>query len=327
MAAQKVFHMTRHRYLVGLAFLWWMSPPSLLAQDVQPRALSPAPVGANLVSLTYSFSTGAVLTDKTIPVQDLDGDIHTFGAGYGRAFGFFGQSAKADVFLPFATGNWSGRLQEAQLDTTATRTGFGDPVARFMVFFAGAPALTGPEFAKHRAKTVAGASLRLRVPVGNYDPTKIINTGANRWMFSPRVGVSRSFGRFLTELYAAGWFFTDNPEFLGENVQSQDPMGTLQLHFIWVFGPGFWAAASTRQSFGGQVYVNDLSSGDSQTNNRIGVSITIPVSRRQGIKLAATFGLSTAAGNDYNTFAGAWQTAWGGFSSAPGTGPLPAGRR
>ena len=312
--------MTRRDGWLSLLCLLAALASPLQAQDVQPRALSPAPVGSNLVSLVYSFSTGAVLTDKTIPVQDIDGDVHTFSAGYGRAFGFFGLAAKADAFLPYTTGRWSGRIEEAQIDSTVTRSGFGDPVARFMFFFVGAPALTGPEFVRYRARTVAGASLRLRVPLGQYDPTKIINMGSNRWMFSPRVGVSQAFGRFVSEAYAAGWFFTNNDDFLFGSVQSQNPMATLQLHFLWVFGPGFWVAASTRQSFGGQVFVNGEVSGETQTNNRIGVALTIPVSRRQGVKVAVTFGLSTAAGNDYNTFAGAWQAAWGGFPSEPGGG-------
>lgn len=296
-------------------------PPYVCAQDVQPRALSPAPVGSNLVSFVYGFSTGAVLTDKSIPVEDVDGSIHTFGAGYGRTFGFFGLAAKADAFVPFTTGRWSGVIREVQLDSTVTRTGFGDPVARFLFFFVGAPALSGPEFVKHRARTLAGASLRLRVPLGQYDPTKILNIGANRWMFSPRIGVSQSVGRWVLEAYGSGWFFTDNAKFLGANVQSQDPMATLQLHFLYVFGSGVWVAVGTRQSFGGQLFVNGEESGEAQTNNRVGVSLTIPISRRQGVKVALTFGLSTAAGNDYSTFNGAWQAAWGGFPSEPDRGP------
>lgn len=313
--------MTRRRGRASLVFLFAALSPPLPAQDVQPHTLSAAPVGSNLVSLGYSFSTGAVLTDKAIPVQNLDGDIHTFAGAYGHAFGLFGLAAKADVIVPFITGRWSGTLADVQIDSTVARTGLGDPVARFMFFFAGAPALAGPEFVKHHSRTVAGASLRLRVPLGQYDPAKFINIGTNRWMLSPRVGVSQRFGRLATEAYAAGWFFTDNPDFLHTNVQSQDPLATIQLHLIWVFRPGFWAAVSTRQSFGGQLYVNGAASGEAQTNNRVGVAVTLPISRRQGLKLALTFGLSTAAGNDYNTFNGAWLGSWGGFPPDPGTGP------
>lgn len=317
--------MSRRLGRASLVCLFAALAPPLQAQDVQPHSLTPAPIASNLVSLVYSFSTGAVLTDKTIPVQNIDGDIHTFAGAYGHAFGLFGLAAKADVIVPFITGRWSGTLQEVQLDSTVSRTGFGDPITRFMFFFVGAPALTGPEFVKQRARTVAGASLRVRVPLGQYDPTKIINLGTNRWMLSPRVGVSQAFGHVVTELYAAGWFFTDNPEFLGTNLQSQDPLATFQLHFIWVFRPGFWAAASTRQSFGGQVYLNGTASGGTQTNNRIGVAVTFPISRRQGLKFAFTFGLSTAAGNDYNTFASAWLGSWGGFPPEPGAGPSGGG--
>ncbi len=298
-----------------LVFLSVAVAAPLPAQDVQPRWLSPAPVGSHLVGGVYSFSTGAVLMDRTIPVEDIDGDVHAFAGAYGYAFGFFGLAAKADVIVPFAAGRWSGTRTET--DSTVARTGLGDPVTRFMFMFVGAPALGGAELAKHHARTVAGFDFRVRVPLGQYDPTKLINIGTNRWTFSPRVGVSQSFGRLLTELYASGWFFTDNTEALGSSIQSQDPLTALQLHFVWVFGPGLWAAASTRQSFGGQLYVNGSPSGEAQTNNRIGVSVSLPISRRQGLKFAVTLGLSTAAGNDYNTFSGAWQGGWGGSPSGP----------
>ena len=161
--------MSRRLGRASLVGLFAALAPPLQAQDVQPHSLTPAPIASNLVSLVYSFSTGAVLTDKTIPVQNIDGNVHTFGAAFGRTFSFFGLAAKADAFVPFTTGRWSGMIEEVQLDSTVARTGFGDPVARFMFFFVGAPALSGPEFVKHRARTVAGASLRLVVPRRRHD--------------------------------------------------------------------------------------------------------------------------------------------------------------
>jgi hypothetical protein len=300
---------------LALVCLSLSSTPPLPAQDVQPRWLSPAPVGSHLVGGAYSFSTGAVLMDKTIPVEDIDGDVHAVLGAYGYAFGFFGMSAKADLALPFAAGRWSGT--RAEIDSTVSRTGLGDPVARFMFMFVGAPALREPEFAKHHSRTVAGFDFRVRVPLGQYDSSKLINIGTNRFTFSPRAGVSQSFGRLITEVYASGWFFTDNTEALGTNVQSQDALMALQLHFIWDFGQGLWAAASTRQSFGGQLYINGHESGQAQSNNRIGVSVSVPIARRQALRFAITLGVTTTAGNDYNTFSGAWQGAWGGGLSGP----------
>ena len=43
--------------------------PSAIAQDVEPRGLSPAPVGTNITGLTLAHSWGAVLLDKTLQVD------------------------------------------------------------------------------------------------------------------------------------------------------------------------------------------------------------------------------------------------------------------
>ena len=150
----------------------------LPAQDVQPRWLSSVPIGSHLVGGAYSFSTGAVLLDKSIPVEDIDGDVHSVLGVYGYAFSLLGMSAKADLALPFAAGRWSGT--RTQIDSTVSRIGLGDPVARFMLLFVGAPAHTGSELAKHHSRTVAGFDFRVRVPLGQYDPSKLINLGTNR---------------------------------------------------------------------------------------------------------------------------------------------------
>lgn len=56
----------------------------LAAQDVQPRVYTPAPVGVNAMTLNYAFSTGGLLFDKTVPVENVDGDVHSFTPAYSR---------------------------------------------------------------------------------------------------------------------------------------------------------------------------------------------------------------------------------------------------
>jgi hypothetical protein len=217
--------------------------------------------------------------------------------------------SRADVIVPFATGDWTGEVDRAA--TARSATGFGDPVVRAALFFTGAPALSGAELAQSDTKTVAGVALRVRIPLGQYDPSRLINLGANRWMVSPRLGVAYRAGRFILELYGSKWFFTDNTDFVNGNTQSQDPILAVQAHVTYRFPSGIWLAASTRQSFGGATSVNGAAETTPESNNRVGVTLAIPVGRH-ALKVAFTTGLSTAVGNDYNTFYALWQYAWGG---------------
>ena len=50
--------------------------------------------------------------------------------------------------------------------------------------------MSAREFSSWRQKTLIGASLTLVTPTGQYDPTRLINWGSNRWGFKPELGLS-----------------------------------------------------------------------------------------------------------------------------------------
>jgi hypothetical protein len=288
-----------------LAGLCLIAPVGLNAQDVQPRAYTPAPVGVNVITLGYAFSSGEVLVDNTIPIDDATGEMHSFNAAYSRSIGVFGRAGRADVALPFVTGDWEGDFGRTRESTS--RTGFGDPVVRISVSLVGAPALTREQFAGFRPKTIVGATLRLNLPLGQYDAAQVVNLGANRWAFSPQLGVSHVAGDFVLEAYAGAWFFTDNHEFLGASTLSQEPLFTFQAHVAYRFRPGFWIAASSRQSLGGATTVDGGDKLDPETNNRVGMTVTYPAGSRHAFRVAFTTGITARVGNDYTTFAVGWQ--------------------
>lgn len=290
--------------LAGLCLLF---PLALLGQDVQPRVYVPAPVAVNAVTFGYAFSTGAVLFDKTIPIEDAEADIHSITTAYSRSIGVFGMAGRADVAVPFVVGHWEGEVDRTFQATS--RAGFGDPVLRFTVFFVGAPALRKEEFAGFRPKTVVGATLRLSVPMGQYDPARLVNLSSHRWTFSPQLGVSHLAGPFFLEANAAIRLFTDNGAFLGTGVQSQDPLYTFQAHVVYHFPRGWWLAASSRQSLGGAVRVDDGDKLRIEANNRVGLTLGIRVTSRYSLRLAATTGVTATVGNDYSTVLVAWQMA------------------
>ncbi len=97
---------------------------------------------------------------------------------------------------------------------------------------------------KWQQKTLLGVSLKVVAPTGQYDPTKLINLGANRWAFKPELGLSRRWGHWVLDAYGGVWFFTENPEFFSRNAyvpgvqsQTQAPVAVLEIHLSYDFRP------------------------------------------------------------------------------------------
>jgi len=67
------------------------------AQELEPRAYRTAPVGMNFILGTYSWSTGNVLTDPSVPIEDLQIDIHMAVVSYLRTLGLFGRSSSLTI--------------------------------------------------------------------------------------------------------------------------------------------------------------------------------------------------------------------------------------
>ena len=68
-----------------------------MAQEIEPRAYLPAPVGATVFLGAYGRSTGAILTDPSLPVDDVEAEINAAAIGVGHTFGLFGRLASAGI--------------------------------------------------------------------------------------------------------------------------------------------------------------------------------------------------------------------------------------
>ena len=78
-----------------------------------------------------------------------------------------------------------------------------------------------------------GASLKIIAPTGQYDPTKLINWGINRWAFKPEFGYSQRWGNWVLDGYAGVWFYTTNNAFFDIPVpkpQTEAPVGSFEGH-------------------------------------------------------------------------------------------------
>ncbi len=280
------------------------------AQQLTPRVYAPNPTGGNIVLLAYGRSTGGVLFDPSLPFDDVNATINSGSLLYGRTFGLFGRSANVGVGLPYVWGEING-LVEGEF-REITRSGLGDLRAQLTVNVLGGPALALREFAAHRPDTVLGVSLAVSAPTGQYDPSKLINIGSNRWALKPEMGVSKTLGRWYLELYGGAWIFGTNTNFFGGSVREQNPLGTFQAHVSYTFKPRLWLAADATFYTGGRTTLDGVRKEDLQNNSRLGVTLALPVGRRSVVKVAWATGFTTRVGADFDTVGVAWQTVWFG---------------
>jgi hypothetical protein len=278
------------------------------AQELTPRAYAPNPTGGNIVVLGYVRTTGEVLFDPSLPFDDVNAAINGGSLLYGRTFGLFGRSANAAVALPYVWGDVDG-LVEGEY-RRITRSGLGDLRGQLTVNVLGGPALTPREFASHSPGTVLGLSLAVVAPTGQYDPSKLINIGSNRWSLKPEMGVSKTWGRWYLELYGGVWVFSDNTDFFGGSVREQDPIGTFQAHVSYTFKPRLWLAANATFYTGGRTTLDGAAKADLQRNSRLGLTLTLPVGRRSAVKVAWASGFTTRVGADFDSLGVAFQTVW-----------------
>ena len=228
----------------------------LQAQDLEPRLLSPIPTGGNFAIASYGYSAGNILLDNTLPIEDLNASINSLILAYARSFKLFNKLGKFDVIAPFAFGFYDAVVNG--VDTSGTRSGFGDPLIRLSVVLIGTGALGPTDFFKQEQKKFnLGASIRVRPPLGQYDPAKLINTGANRWASKITFASSYTFRRrIILEGHVSSWFFSENSSFFNGNTLKQKPMIATQFHSTIVFKPGIWLALSLGGHFLGETALN-----------------------------------------------------------------------
>jgi len=157
--------------------------------------------------------------------------------------------------------------------------------------------------------TVVGVAISVWVPLGDYVEDKLLNLGQNRYVTRPQIGVLHTRGRWSYELTGSTYFFGDNNEFWGGNRLKQDPTHALQAHVIRAFKPGLWVSLSAAYGWSGETTVNDVSSNNDKADFLSALSVGIPVSQKQGIKLAFIHSEThRITGADLDTLALSWST-------------------
>jgi len=291
-------------------------PPRLQAQDLSPRAYLITPLRSNAVTVADVFNDGDLHFEGTVPITGATGRMNMPNVTLYHSLSVFGRSANVTGTLAYGVGNFEGNAFGAE--TEIYRSGLFDSVFRFSVNLKGAPAMGLGDFSKWQQKTLIGASLKVVAPTGQYDPTKLINLGTNRWAFKPEIGLSRRWGHWVLDGYGAVWFFTKNPDFFsrnqyvaGDHYQTQDPIFAFETHLSYDFKPRLWVSLDGNFWYGGRTSLDGVENPATlQKASRIGVTASFPLTRHQSIKVGYADGAYVRFGGDYKIASVAWQYAW-----------------
>ncbi len=281
------------------------------AQDLEPRAYTNAPYGLNFLVAGFADSDGGVLVDPSITLDNAS--VHTEGPvlGYARSVRIGNLSSKIDGGLSQVclkgSADFDGQRQ------SRTVCGWSDARVKWSVNFFGAPALSLKEFSSYRQRLVLGASLQVGIPTGEYDSARLINIGANRWTAKPEIGLSKVLGRrWSIDLALAATLFETNNQYYAGRTRAQDPIYSFQAHAVRTFPKGVWLAVDGTRYRGGQTRTDGFEDQNLQSNGRMGLTVALPISRSQSIKVYYSTGIVTRTGTDFDTVGAAWQYRWGG---------------
>jgi hypothetical protein len=295
-------------FLISFALMPMVS--LLEAQDLEPRAYTNIPKGVNFVVAGYAYSAGGVLFDPAVPLDNANIKIHGSVFAFARSIKVGRMSGKFDMILPYA---WlSGTADFQGQPVSREVSGLGDPRFRMSVNFVGAPSLPLSEFREYKQDFVAGASLQIYLPMGQYDPDKLVNIGTGRYTFKPELGISKKAGPLQLELTGGAAFYTVNKNFYQNKTRSQEPIYSIQGHVNINFPKGIWAAIDGTYYWGGSSTVDGVKGNDLQKNTRLGCTLALPVNIHNSLKLNYSTGVSTRTGTDFDLIGILWQYRWGG---------------
>jgi hypothetical protein len=260
--------------LLALLALVSLSTRVASAQDLVPGTYTPAPVGFNILSVASTFNKGDMSFDPSLPIEDGHATIGWSSLSVARTLNIGGRYANIGIGVPYVLGHLDGRVAGQFQETS--RSGLGDLGARIGINLHGARAMTPKEFAAYRGPTVLGVSLSVVVPIGEYDSSRYVNIGTNRWTVKPEVGFSRRRGRWTFEGDFGTSFFTDNKDYVNGATREQAAIVSAQGHLIYTIRPGLWVATDGNFWTGGRVTVNGDANLEQQENSRLGVTVAVP---------------------------------------------------
>ena len=196
--------------------------------------------------------------------------------GYARTFSLFDRAAMAAILVPM--GRISGDVTVAGRTFNQSADGFGDPMLEFKINVLGPPAQKNiPDVLRYEPGFSVNLLADLYLPIGEYDSSKPLNLGQNRWYGRLGAPIVWQLGpwvpgrRTTLEFLPAAWFFGTNDDFVGQTKKT-DPMFQVEAHLTRDLTEHFWGAIDGAWYYGGKSSINGVAG---EELNNLGVGLTL----------------------------------------------------
>jgi hypothetical protein len=254
-----------------------LCPPQALAQ-VPARFYWKTLSDANAVPVIFNSISGNTnpfdAAHTVTPGASFDATMAI--AGYARTFSLFDRAAMAAVLLPM--GRISGDVTVAGRSVNQSANGFGDPMLEFDINVLGPRAQKNiPDVLRYEPGFSVDLLADLALPIGEYDSSRALNLGQNRWYGRLGAPIIWQLGpwvpgrRTTLEFLPAVWLFGNNDNYVGKTLKT-DPMFQLDAHLTRDITERFWGSLDGAWYNGGKATINGV---PGEKLNNLGVGLTL----------------------------------------------------
>jgi hypothetical protein len=244
-------------------------PMTMSAQSPGPREYLNIPVDQTIAYIDYTGTSSETVT-ADLPLPNNESVSTIVAPTVLASFPIQGRYAGVSLTVPYS------KVEVAGAGGKTETWGFNDPAIAFHKNIFGLQAFRHDEIGKWVPQTFLSFHFTVNVPLGSYDRNSPVNTGANRWAFTPLVNLNIPMKQGVSWIEVYGWsrFFTTNSEFQGSNQLAQDPLGIIAFWYSHNLGKKMYAAIGGYYDYGGQSYVNGVAQHDISNAFRPSVSIS-----------------------------------------------------
>ncbi|NBF17396.1 transporter [Pseudomonas paraversuta] len=289
---------------------WTLALVPILGYTDNARDWQNLPTDLNMLFGYYSRIDTNTPIDTSLPIDGLSLNADVYIMRYARSFAVDGRNSAIQILQPYA--DISASFDDARFFSgTKHNGGMGDTQVVLVHNIFGGPALSKEEFARWKPETFLTGALWITTPTGDYDKNKVINIGANRWVFKPEIGFGTPFGPTWLEVNTWVSLYGDNDEYQGNGKLEQKPLYAVEGHYSYTINPALWASLDATYSAGGETRIDGDWQDNKQANTLVGASMGFMLSPQFGGLLAYTDTVSERTGSpDVATWTVRLQYVW-----------------